>query len=272
METQAMLDGPSLLLIDGLNIVRRCYEANPAPDSPEKAQATARTAFSSFRRALTEHPHTHALAAFDYGGPTWRHEIYPRYREKRKPMPKELSDILPAFRQRLTDDLGLAVACIPGVEADDVIGTVHMHWVACKAAPSVVVSTDKDLAQLIASGARLRDHFKPEWRDADWVMAKFGVAPEQLGDLLALMGDASDDIPGVDGIGAKTAAKLLTEHKSLEALLAAAGSIKGKNGERLQEQAEMARLSRRLVALDTSVAVGVTWNNLRRQVAEEVAA
>jgi len=272
METQDLVDGPSLLLIDGLNIVRRCYEANPAPDSPEKAQATARTAFSSFRRALTENPHTHALAAFDFGGRTWRHDLYERYREKRKPMPDELRDILPAFRQRLTDDLGLAVVCVPGVEADDVIGTVHSHWVACKAAPVVVVSTDKDLCQLIASGARIRDHFKPEWRDAEWVFTKFGVPPEQLGDMLALMGDSSDDIPGVAGIGAKTAAKLLTEHGSLEALLAAAGSVKGKNGERLQEQAEMARLSRQLVELNVSVPVGVTWNSLRRHTAEAMAA
>jgi protein Xni len=272
MENADNFGEPQLLLIDGLNIVRRCYEANPAPDSPEKAQATARTAFSSFRRALNENPHTHALAAFDYGGHTWRHDLYAQYREKRKPMPDELRDIVPAFRQRLTDELGLAVACIPGVEADDVIGTVHARWMACKAAPVVVVSTDKDLAQLIAQGARIRDHFKPEWRDAEWVMAKFGVVPEQLGDLLALMGDSTDDIPGVDGIGAKTAAKLLTEYGNLEALLAAAGGIKGKNGERLQEQAEMARLSRRLVALNESVAVGVTWNSLRRQTAEAMAA
>jgi len=272
METQHTANGPALLLIDGLNIVRRCYEANPAPDSPEKAQATSQTAFSSFRRALVEHTHTHALAAFDFGGHTFRHDMYPRYREKRKPMPQELRDILPAFQQRLTEDLGLAVVCIPGVEADDVIGTVHTRWVACKAAPAIVVSTDKDLCQLIAAGALLRDHFKPEWRDADWVFTKFGVAPQQLGDLLALMGDSSDDIPGVAGIGVKTAAKLLTEYGDLESLLAAASGIKGKTGEQLREQAEMARLSRRLVALNTSVAVGVTWNSLLRQSAPAMAA
>jgi DNA polymerase-1 len=265
-------DMPRLLLIDGLNIVRRCYEANPAPDSANKAKDAARSAFGSFKRALRENTPTHALAAFDYGGPTWRHALYARYREGRKPMPEELRAELPAFKARLTDELGLAVACVPNVEADDVIGTVFTRWMACKAAPAVVVSTDKDLCTLIAQGALVRDHFKPEWRDAAWVQAKFGVGPELLGDLLALMGDSVDDIPGVDGVGAKTAAKLLNEYGSLEALLAGASSIKGKLGERLVEQAGNARLSRQLVALDTAVEVGVTWNGLRYLAPEEAPA
>lgn len=255
----------SLLLIDGLNILRRCYEANPAPDSPDKAMAATRSAFSSFKRALSEHSYSHALAAFDYGGTTWRHALYARYREGRKPMPQELRDVVPAFRERLTAELGLPVVCVPNVEADDVLATVFLRWVACKGAPAVIVSTDKDLCTLIAQGARVRDHFKPEWRDTAWVQAKFGVPPALLADLLALMGDSSDDIPGVEGIGPKTAAKLLNEHGSLEALLEAAPGIKGKTGERLVEQAPMARLSRQLVAFDTAVSVGVTWNQLRME-------
>ena len=256
-------DQPRLLAIDGLNIVRRCYEANPAVDSPEKARGAVTSAFSSFERALEEHNPTHVLAAFDFGGHTWRHDLYPQYRQSRKPMPEELREVVPAFRERLTRDLGMPVACVPNVEADDVIGTVVTRWLTTKHAPAVVLSTDKDLATLMAQGALIRDHFKREWRDAAWVMAKFGVAPEQLADLLALTGDSTDDIPGVEKVGVKTAAKLLKEYGTLENLLSNAGSIKGKLGLKLVEQADMARLSRKLVALDTEVSIGVTWNSLR---------
>ena len=256
-------DQPRLLAIDGLNIVRRCYEANPAVDSPEKARGALTSAFSSFERALEEHNPTHVLAAFDFGGHTWRHDLYASYRQKRTPMPEELREVIPAFRERLTRDLGMPVACVPNVEADDVIGTVVTRWISTKKAPVVVISTDKDLATLMAQGALIRDHFKREWRGADWVMATFGVAPELLADLLALMGDSTDDIPGVEKVGVKTAAKLLNEYGSLENVLSNAGSIKGKLGLKLVEQADMARLSRKLVALDTAVPLGVTWNSLR---------
>jgi DNA polymerase-1 len=178
-------------------------------------------------------------------------------------MPDELREVVPGFRERLTRDLGIPIACVPNVEADDVIGTVVTRWLTTKQAPVVVLSTDKDLATLMAQGALIRDHFKREWRDAAWVQAKFGVAPELLADLLALTGDSTDDIPGVEKVGVKTAAKLLNEYGSLETLLDNAGSIKGKLGQKLVEQADMARLSRKLVALDTAVRLGVTWNSLR---------
>lgn len=255
-----------MLLIDGLNILRRCYEANPAPDSADKALAATRSAFASFRRALTEHPSSHALAAFDYGGSTWRHALYGRYRASRKPMPQELRDAIPAFLERLTQELGLQVVSIPNLEADDVLATAFLRWAELNAGPAIVVSTDKDLCTLIAQGALVRDHFKPQWRDAQWVQEKFGVQPALLADLLALMGDSSDDIPGVAGIGLKTAAKLLNEYGSLEALLSAAPSVKGKVGERLVAQADLARLSRRLVAFETTVPLGLTWKQLRTQV------
>lgn len=109
----------TLLLIDGLNILRRVYEANPAEDIPAKVEGAVLSALASFRRALTECKPTHALAAFDTGGKTWRHALYPQYRQHRKPMDPELAEVLPDFRLTLTEVLGLQTAMIEGYEAEN---------------------------------------------------------------------------------------------------------------------------------------------------------
>lgn len=251
-----------LLLADGLNIVRRVYEANPAPDSPDKADGAVKSSLASFRRALAEHRPTHFLAAFDHGGPTWRHEIYPQYKEKRKPMPAELLARLPDILEGLSD-MGLAHCSVPGVEADDVIPTVGLHWKRTRPGRVIVLSTDKDMAILLAADIEIRDHFKPEWRNEAWVQAKYGVPAALLGDFLALMGDSTDGIPGVAGIGQKTAAKLLLEFGSLTALLARAGEVKGKVGESLRASIAEAQLSKQLVDFKTDLTLGLTWRSLR---------
>ncbi len=253
----------TLLVIDGLNIVRRVYEANLAPDSADKAQGAVRSSLASFRRALNEHRPDFALAAFDFGGNTWRHDLYQPYRETRKPMPTELREVLPQFKEQLEATTGLKSITVPEVEADDVIAAVTMAWLKTSKGPVIAMSTDKDLAELIAHGALVRDHFKPEWRDEVWVQNKFGVRAALLHDLLALMGDKTDGIPGIEKVGVKTAAAWLNEYGSLDNLLASADAIKGKAGERLREQADMARLSRKLVAFKTDMTLGLTWSMLR---------
>lgn len=250
-----------LLAIDGLNIVRRVYEASPEPDTPEKAEIALRHALSSFRKLLNGHLPSHVLPAFDVGGATWRHLLYPRYREGRTPMPSALRERLPDFYGKLAA-FGLTVVQIPEVEADDVIGTAVMRWLAEGRGDAVVASTDKDLHGLIAHGALLWDHFKGEWHDAAWVEQKFGVAPALLPDLLALMGDATDGIPGVSKVGLKTAAKLLNTYGNLDAVMAGAGILKDALGERLRKEREILYLSRELVQLKTDVRLGVTWNML----------
>lgn len=116
-----------LLAIDGLNIVRRVYEASPEPDSDLKAEIALRHALSSFRTLINDHEPTHILPAFDFGGPTWRHALYAGYREGRQPMPQVLRDALPGFYATLAS-FGMHVVSIPEVEADDVIGTAVMRW------------------------------------------------------------------------------------------------------------------------------------------------
>ncbi|MDB5985742.1 MAG: 5-3 exonuclease, C-terminal fold family protein [Nevskia sp.] len=254
---------PRLLLIDGLNVVRRIYEANPEPESPDKLNTAMRNSLASFRRALDEHRPSHALAVFDFGGPTWRHALYPRYREKRLPMPQMLRDALPAFYVQLASLLNLKSVALPQVEADDVIASVAQRWQARGLGPAIIISTDKDLCQLLEYGCLVRDHFKPEWRDAAWVQQKFGVPVAALGDWLALAGDDSDDIPGVRGIGPKGATKLIKAYQTLERVLREAAPLQGAVARNLREHAELARLSRQLVSFKTDVAIGLTWNALR---------
>ncbi|MDQ2822815.1 MAG: 5'-3' exonuclease [Pseudomonadota bacterium] len=250
-----------LLAIDGLNIVRRVYEASPEPDSPIKAATALRHALSSFRTVLDTHQPTHVLAAFDYGGTTWRHALYPRYREHRAPMPSDLRAALPEFQQRLTQ-AGMHPLCIPEVEADDVIGTGVLRWLAEGRGEAVVATTDKDLHGLVAHGALVWDHFANAWHDDAWVRQRFGVAPEQIVDLLALMGDVTDGVPGVSKVGMKTAARLLNAYGDLDAVMAGAGILKTPLGERLRAERDILYLSRQLVELKTDVRLGVTWNML----------
>lgn len=250
-----------LLTIDGLNIVRRVYEASTDPDTPDKAEAALRHSLSSFRKLLMTHEPTHVLCAFDFGGHTWRHDLYPKYRENRTPMPADLKQRLPDFFAQLAA-IGVAVVSVPEVEADDVIGTAVLRWLGEGRGDAIIASTDKDLHVLIAQGALLWDHFKGEWHDRKWVEQKFGVPPELLAELLALAGDASDGIPGVSKVGVKTAARLLQSYGSLERVLAGAGILKTPLGERLRKDRELLNVSRQLVALKTDVHMGVTWNKL----------
>ena len=250
-----------LLAIDGLNIVRRIYEAGSEPDSVLKARAALRFSLSAFHKLVNEHAPTHVLAAFDFGGNTWRHDLYGQYRAHRAPMPDELRAALPEFYEKL-NAFGIKVLCLPDVEADDVIATVVLRWLTEARGQAIVVSTDKDLHVLIADGALVWDHFKNEWRDSAWVQARFGVPPEQLANLLALMGDAVDGSPGVSKIGLKTAARLLQAYGSLEAIMAGAGILKNTVGENLRKDAAMLVLSRQLVQLKADVPLGVSWNML----------
>ena len=256
-----MVEQGKLLAIDGLNIVRRVYEASPEPDSHEKAETALRHALSSFRNLLAAHEPSHVLAAFDFGGPTWRHALYPRYREQRAPMPSFLRAALPAFHDKLAQ-FGLRVVMLPDVEADDVIGTGVLRWLSEGRGQAIIATTDKDLHGLIADGALVWDHFKGEWHDDAWVRNKFGVAPELLVDLLALMGDVTDGVPGVSKVGMKTAAKLLNAYGNLDAVMAGAGILKTPIGERLRAERDILMLSRELVRLKCDVRLGVTWKML----------
>jgi DNA polymerase-1 len=251
----------TLLIFDGYNIVRRVYGAVPGDDSPQKVEGVFRSSFGSFKRALKEFQPTHVLAVFDHGGPTFRNEMYSRYRENRKPMPEVLREAMPTFHDMLRE-AGIPVVIIPGVEADDVMATVSLKWVTAGKGRAVVMTTDKDMAQLVSEGVEIRDQFEERWLDAEWAMKKFGVPIEKLGDCLALMSDTVDGIPGVHKVGPKTAAKWLETYGNLEGVLANSDKITGVVGQNLRNAIDDVIISRKLVALKTDVVLNMTWNQM----------
>lgn len=251
----------SLLIVDALNVIRRIYEAIPTPDSPEKVESTVKSCLQSFRRALRDHQPTHACVVFDHPGSTWKNDLYPAYQAHRKPMPECLRDGLVVIKQELIA-MKLNWICIEGIEADDAIAALAQRWCKSTSQHATILSTDKDFLQLLSGQVFVYDHFKSAMRDDAYVMEKFGVSPDQMGDFLALMGDAADGIPGVDKIGKKTAAELLRIHGTLERVLSNADKVAGQAGVNLRKGIEMAKLSRQLVSFKTDVPLGLTWKML----------
>jgi 5'-3' exonuclease len=250
-----------LLVIDGVNIVRRVYEASTEPESREKAELAIRNSASFIGKLLSMHAPTHVLPAFDFGGRTWRHDLHPPYREHGASMPPLLHERMPDLYEMLAGR-GLHVLSVSGVDANDVIATAVMRWVDEGRGDAIIASTSRSILSLIGHGALVWDPFKGEWRDADWVMEKFGVPPETMTELLALMGDSAHAIPGVSKVGQKTAAKLLQSYKTLEGVMAGAGILKNPLGEKLRKERDQAFLSRELVKLKTDVRLGITWKTL----------
>ena len=250
-----------LLLVDALNLIRRVYAAQPGPDGPDRAAAARTASVQSLERALRDCSPTHAGCVFDGEGRSWRHELYPSYKAGHAPMPAALGEALDSYRKAFRE-AGVASLGLPGLEADDVIATAASKAAAAGIA-TVILSTDRGFLQLLPAGVRIRDHFRRIDLDASSVAKKFGVRPEQLADLHALAGDRGNGIPGVPGIGAKTAAQLLGRFETLERALEAAGDLEGKLGKRLLEHAEAARLYRRLVGLKTDLDLGTNLSELR---------
>ncbi|QMI49973.1 5'-3' exonuclease [Burkholderia sp. MBR-1] len=251
-----------LLIADGSSLVRQIYEAVPGPDSLDRARVAQRSARASFARALDEHAPTHAIAPFDFGGHTWRHALYPQYRAKRKPMPEPLREVLPDIRQDI-EALGIATLATPGAEGDDLVGTIFHRWSEFCRGPVVILSGDKDIAILAAHGAVVRHHFQRAARDNEWCMARYGIPISALADYLALLGDDVDGVPGVPGIGDKTAKKWMNRYGSIERLLQDRNNLPGHAGRQLRAHIDQLELSRQLIALKTDIDCGLTWKQIR---------
>lgn len=244
-----------------MNIIRRIHAAVPGPESEERLADTVTSCLASFRRALNTHRPTHAVAVFDHGGRTCKHALYAPYQAHRKSMPEILKGGVQTIQQALPG-LGLYRIAIAGIEADDAIATLVEKWCRASADPDIILSTDKDFLQMLNDRVCIYDHFKGQWRDPAYVEEKFGVTPLQIGDLLALMGDAADGITGVDKVGAKTAAGLLRINGTLERVISNADKVGGQAGVNLRQGVEAARLSWQLVSFKTDVSLGLTWRLL----------
>ncbi len=242
-----------LYLVDGSGYIFRAYHQLPPLTNRHGQPVGAVYGYTTMLWKLAEElgkaeGPTHMAVVLDKGSHTFRNDMYDQYKAHRPPPPEDLVPQFPMIRDATR---AFSLPCIEeaGYEADDIIATYTKAAVAA-GWHVTIVSSDKDLMQLIQPGVDMYDTMKNERRGPDYVFGKFGVGPAQLGDVLALMGDSVDNVPGVPGIGPKTASKLISEYGDLENVLAAAPAMKkSKMQENLIAHAEMARLSRRLVTL-----------------------
>ena len=246
-----------LTLIDGSGFIFRAYHALPPMNRPDGTPVNAVYGFTTMLMKLIEDEEPdHIAVIFDKGRKTFRNDIYPDYKANRPPPP---DDLIPQFAiiRDATRALGLASVAKEGFEADDLIATYARH--AREAGVLVtIVSSDKDLMQLVGPGVTMRDPMSNRLIGPAEVEEKFGVGPDRVVDVQALAGDSTDNVPGVPGIGVKTAALLIREYGDLETLLERAGEIKQpKRRQALTEQADAARMSLDLVTLRDDVEVEV---------------
>jgi DNA polymerase I len=239
-----------LILVDGSGYIFRAYHALPPMTRPDGTPVNAVFGFTNMlSQFLLRHAASHIAVVFDAGRNTFRNQIYAEYKAHRPDPPPELVPQFGLIRDA-TDAFGVARVEHEGFEADDLIAAYAKAFEAT-GGHVTIVSSDKDLMQLIRPAVQMLDPMKQKPLRAPEVMEKFGVTPDKVVEVQALAGDATDNVPGVPGIGIKTAAQLINEYGDLETLLARAGEIKQpKRREALLENAELARISRRLVALD----------------------
>ena len=254
----------TLLLVDGSSYLYRAFHALPDLRNREGFPTGAiYGVINMLRRLRKDIPAECAACIFDAKGKTFRDEIYPDYKAHRPPMPEDLAvqiePLLEAVRA-----LGWPLLMVEGVEADDVIGTL-VKKAEAEGMDSIVSTGDKDLAQLVTARTRLVNTMTNETLDEKRVSEKFGVPPERIVDYLTLIGDAVDNVPGVDKVGPKTAAKWLGEYGSLDALVAQADAIKGVAGENLRKARDWLPTARQLLTVKTDVDLPVNMHALHWQ-------
>jgi DNA polymerase-1 len=257
-----MSSPPFLVLIDGSSYLYRAFHALP-PLSNSRGEPTGAVlgVLNMLLKFMNEQHPTRIAVVFDAPGKTFRDELFTEYKAHRAPMPNDLrAQIEPLLG--ILHAQGLPVLRIDGVEADDVIATLACR--AARAGHRVLISTgDKDMAQLVDGSITLINTMSNTSLDRDGVKAKFDVYPEQIVDYLALVGDTSDNIPGIPKVGPKTAAKWLAQHGTLAQLVANAERIEGKIGENLRAGLATLELSRKLAVLRTDLELPLSLEELR---------
>lgn len=245
-------DNNSVILVDGSSYVYRAYHALP-PLTTSTGQPTGavRGVVTMVMRILQDHPNAPVGMVFDAKGDTFRHEMYEDYKANRAAMPDDLIPQIEPIHE-VIKALGIKIFVVEGVEADDVIGTLAAE-AEQKGIATIISTGDKDLAQLVTKNIKLVNTMKNEVLDIKGVEKKFGVKPEQIIDYLALVGDTSDNIPGVEKVGPKTAVNWLTEHNDIDTIIEKADEFKGKVGEYLRAGIEQLKLSRQLTEIKKDV-------------------
>jgi DNA polymerase-1 len=254
-----------LLLIDGSAYIFRAFFALPPMTRGDGTPVNAVFGFTSMvMKLLDDLKPDHVVVVLDQARKTFRNDIYPDYKANRSEAPEELIPQFPLIRVA-AEALSLPVAELEGFEADDLIAT-YAQEAEGKELDVVIVSSDKDLMQLIRPHVSMLDPMKQKRIGADEVLEKFGVQPDKVVDVQSLAGDSTDNVPGVPGIGVKTAAELINTFGDLDSLLDRAEEIKQpKRRESLITYAEQARISRQLVTLRDDVPLPIGLDGLARQ-------
>ena len=247
-----------IILVDGSSYLYRAYHALP-PLTTSKNQPTGaiKGVISMIKRVLIDHPDSPLAVVFDAKGKTFRHDMYSEYKANRPPMPEDLVQQIEPIH-RIISLMGIKLIMISGVEADDVIGTLA-EQARQKKLNTVISTGDKDMTQLVCDNVSVVNTMSGELLDENGVMKKFGVGPELITDYLALIGDKSDNVPGVDKVGPKTAVKWLNEYKNIGGIKKNAESIGGKVGENLRSSIETLDLAHELVKIkiDVPLEIGI---------------
>src|SRR5471032_2109710 len=264
---KALAKGDHVFLVDGSSYIFRAYHAlPPLSRKSDGLQVNAVLGFCNMlwkllRDMKPEERPTHLAVVFDKSEKTFRTDFYPDYKAHRPPLPDDLIPQFPLVREAVH---AFDIPSIEqgGFEADDLIATYVRE--ACEAgASATIVSSDKDLMQLVNDSVTMYDTMKDKRIGPAEVVEKFGVPPDKVIEVQALIGDSTDNVPGVPGIGVKTAAQLIIEYGDLETLLSRAGEIKqDKRRQTLIDNAELARVSKRLVTLDQNVPLAVPVEEL----------
>ena len=259
-----MANVKELVLVDGSSYLFRAFHAlPPLVNSKQQPTGAIKGVINMIRALLKSHDHSNVAIVFDAKGKTFRNDVYKEYKAHRPPMPDDLRGQIQPIHD-IIRAMGLPLLIVEGVEADDVIGTLSNQ--ASKDGISTLISTgDKDLAQLVNDKVTLLNTMTNEILDTAGVSNKFGIGPNRIIDYLALMGDKSDNIPGVPNVGPKTAVKWLLEYDSMEGIIENAKDIGGKVGERLRENIDLLRLSYDLATIKLDVALDVSLQDLTKQ-------
>lgn len=255
-------DTPPFVLVDGSYYLFRAFHALPPLTTSTGLTTNAvRGALSALQKLIRRTQPTHMAVVFDTPEPTFRHKLSSVYKGNRPAMPSELAEQIP-YLHAVIRALGIPLLTLSGVEADDLIGTLTKR--ACQEGHHVLISTgDKDMAQLVDECVMLEDSFRDRVLDTQGVFDKFGVWPHQMIDYLTLMGDASDGIKGIPGVGTKTAAKLLQEFGNIDGILQNLDQIKGKMGQNIRDHADTIPLNHQLASIVCNLPLNMDWSELK---------
>ena len=257
-------DKDPIILVDGSSYLYRAYHAlPPLMTSNNQPTGAIKGVISMIKRILIDHPESPLAVVFDAKGKTFRHDMYSEYKANRPPMPEDLVlQIEPIHR--IISLMGIKLIMVSGVEADDVIGTLA-EQARQKKLNTVISTGDKDMTQLVCESVSVVNTMSGELLDESGVIKKFGVDPDHITDYLALIGDKSDNVPGVDKVGPKTAVKWLQEYSDIEGVISNAESIGGKVGENLRSSIETLKLAHELVKIKIDVPLDVGIEDLQVQ-------